>query len=158
MIEALYEKLGEELFCYCLCLTDGDQALAGDLMQEAFLRAIIHVETLEPLHEKQRRAWLYKTVRNLFLDKMRKSAYEWRKQEALVKEERDDHAFDWLEAEQILLLLPVELRTLFRMRYIEGYNAAELGELFQLPPSTVRGKLSAAKKILRLKLSKNLEE
>jgi len=158
LIEALYEKLGKELFCYCLCLTDGDQAMAGDLTQETFLRAMLHTETLKPLHEKQRRAWLYKTARNLFLDKMRKAAYELRKKEALIKEETDDRAFDRLEAEQILLLLPAELRTLFRMRYIEGYNAAELGKLFHLPPSTVRGKLSAAKKLLRMKLSKDLEE
>ena len=32
------------------------------------------------------------------------------------------------------------------MRYIEGYNSTELGEIFDLPPSTVRSRLSSARK------------
>ena len=34
------------------------------------------------------------------------------------------------------------------MRYFEGYNATELGELFSLPPSTVRARLASARKRL----------
>ena len=67
-------------------------------------------------------------------------------------DELDENTFDEVETEQILLLLPQDVRLLFRMRYLEGYNSSELGEIFNLPPGTVRAKLSAAKKLLKLKL------
>lgn len=56
------------------------------------------------------------------------------------------------------MLLPPELRTLFKMRYIDGYNAAELGEIFDMNPSTLRSKLAAAKKLLRKELLQKQEE
>ena len=48
--------------------------------------------------------------------------------------------------------LPSELQTLMRLRYIEGYSAAELGELFHMPSATVRTKLSRARQLLRKEL------
>ena len=90
---------------------------------------------------------------------MRRAAAESARLSALDAEEAfDDPAFAEAEAAALLLLLPEELRTLFRMRYIEGYNAAELGEMFDMNPSTLRSKLSAAKKILRKELSQKQEE
>lgn len=47
---------------------------------------------------------------------------------------------------QLCNQLPNEERGLFWMRYMEGYNSSELGELFDLPPSTVRARLSSARK------------
>ena len=32
-------------------------------------------------------------------------------------------------------------RMLFELRYTEGYNASELGEMLKLPPGTVRTRL-----------------
>ncbi len=152
MIEELYEKLGKEIFGYCCSINGGDHELAGDLMQETFLRAIVNSDVLERLTHGQRRAWLYKTARNLFFDKVRRSSSERQKLSFFQTEELDENAFDNVGAEQILLLLPPDVRLLFRMRYIEGYNSSELGEMFNLPPGTVRARLSAAKKFLKLKL------
>lgn len=42
----------------------------------------------------------------------------------------------------VLALLSGEDRELFRMRYLEGYNASELSEIFHLPPGTIRARLS----------------
>lgn len=153
MIEELYEKLAKEIFGYCCSINGGNTDLAGDLMQETFLRAICSRELLETLDEHQRRAWLYKTARNLFLDKVRKAAAEQKKLSYFSEDEWDKHGFDEVEANQILLLLPPDVRAMFRMRYLEGYNSKELGKIFGLPPGTVRAKLSAAKTILKLKLT-----
>ena len=38
---------------------------------------------------------------------------------------------------------------MFTMRYFEGYNARELGEIFDLPAATVRSRLASAKRRLR---------
>ena len=54
-----------------------------------------------------------------------------------------------LENAQLLSGLPEEERILFTMRYLEGYNARELGELFGIPPATVRMRLASARKHLQ---------
>ena len=40
-------------------------------------------------------------------------------------------------------------RTVFTLRYFEGYNAKELGDMFDLPSATVRSRLASAKRRLR---------
>ena len=49
---------------------------------------------------------------------------------------------------QLVSRLPETERALFSMRHFEGYNATELGELFHLPPSTVRARLASARRRL----------
>ena len=50
--------------------------------------------------------------------------------------------------------LPYEERELFWLRYMEGYNSTELGKIYDLPSSTVRARLSSArKKISKLYLN-----
>ena len=75
MIEELYHSYQKELTAWCRGMTQ-NASLADDLVQEAFLRALINSQVLEHLRENQRRAWLYRTVKNLYLDRVRHSAYE----------------------------------------------------------------------------------
>lgn len=158
-IDELYSDLWTELCAYCGQMTGGCRAAAEDIVQESFLRALQNAALFEEMDRSHCRAWLYKAARNIFIDKARRAAAESAKLSALDAEEAfDDPAFAEAEAAALLLLLPEELRTLFRMRYIEGYNAAELGEMFDMNPSTLRSKLSAAKKILRKELSQKQEE
>ena len=101
----------------------------------------------------------YKTARNIFIDNVRRAAAESKKLSVLDTDEaQTDPAFSEAEAASLLMLLPPELRTLFKMRYIDGYNAAELGEIFDMNPSTLRSKLAAAKKLLRKELLQKQEE
>ena len=145
-IDELYSDLWPELCAYCGQMTGGCRTAAEDIVQESFLRAL-------------QNAALFEEMRNIVIDKVRRAAAESAKLSALDTEEAfEDPAFAEAEAAALLLLLPEELRTLFRMRYIEGYNAAELGEMFDMNPSTLRSKLSAAKKILRKELSQKQEE
>ena len=41
--------------------------------------------------------------------------------------------------------LPAQEAALFWLRHMEGYNSTELGEMFNLAPSTVRTKLACAR-------------
>lgn len=158
-IDELYSDLWPELCAYCGQMTGGCRTAAEDIVQESFLRALQNAALFEEMDRPHCRAWLYKAARNIFIDKVRRAAAESARLSALdTKEAFDDPAFAEAEAAALLLLLPEELRTLFRMRYIEGYNAAELGEMFDMNPSTLRSKLSAAKKILRKELSQKQEE
>ncbi len=153
MIQDLYERHFEELRRYCLQLSrSGD--VAFDLVQETFLKALEREELLLSLSPEQQRAWLYKAARNLFLDGVRRSALLQRKQNLLLDEEEQmESGFSRTETELLLLRLPVEDRTLFRLRYLEGYSAVELAEMFDMPPATVRTRLLRARLSLKKEMS-----
>ena len=153
MIQDLYERHFEELRRYCLQLSrSGD--VAFDLVQETFLKALEREELLLSLSPEQQRAWLYKAARNLFLDGVRRSALLQRKQNLLLDEEEQmESGFSRTETELLLLRLPAEDRTLFRLRYLEGYSAVELGEMFDMPPATVRTRLLRARLSLKKEMS-----
>ena len=75
MIDELYGALYKELIKWCVSMT-GSRTLAEDLVQEAFLRALINAELLEMLDQSRRRAWMYRTVKNLYIDKKRRESFE----------------------------------------------------------------------------------
>ena len=149
MIRDLYERHFEELRRYCLQLCrNGDMAL--DLVQETFMKALEREETMASYSPEQQRSWLYKAARNLFLDIVRRNTLLQRKQSLLLDEEEgEEDGFSRAETELLLLRLPTEMRTLFRLRYLEGYSAAELGEMFDLPAATVRTRLLRARQLLK---------
>ena len=153
MIQDLYERHFEELRRYCLQLSrSGD--VAFDLVQETFLKALEREELLLSLSPEQQRAWLYKAARNLFLDGVRRSALLQRKQNLLLDEEEQmESGFSRTETELLLLRLPAEDRTLFRLRYLEGYSAVELAEMFDMPAATVRTRLLRARLSLKKEMS-----
>ena len=75
MVEELYAAFYDELLRYCASIAR-QQAAAEDLVQETYLRALGHLDSLEDLSRSQRRAWLYKTARNLYIDRVRKASRE----------------------------------------------------------------------------------
>ena len=46
-------------------------------------------------------------------------------------------------------------RLLFTLRYDEGYTSAELSRLFELPPGTVRRRLSQTRHLLKTNLTED---
>jgi len=145
MIELLYSKFYDELLNYCTSLSH-NFALAEDVVQECFLRALSNMDVLNELNEHQCRAWLYRTAKNIFIDHVRRAAKQPQQQQEETFSE-DDHSR--LAVEMLCCHLPEDERSLFLLRYIEGYNSTELGEMFGLPPSTVRAKLASARSRLR---------
>ena len=144
MLEELFCAHRAELTAYCrgLCRSD---AAAQDMVQEVFLRAWQNIGTLQDLGPSQRRAWLYRTARNLFVDAMRRTAREAAALPELEPEpETPDPDFAEAEARRLLELLTPAEQELFRKRYLEGYTAAELGKMYGLPPATVRTRLDAS--------------
>ena len=75
MIEDLYEKYRAELIRWCRRMTQNESA-AEDLVQEAFYRALHHTQELDGMDLAQGRAWLYRMVKNLFVDRFRRERRE----------------------------------------------------------------------------------
>ena len=106
------------------------------------MRALENAHILNDLTNAQCRSWLYRTAKNIFIDRMRRITKEPQPQLQLTTE--DD--LSEVMVRQLCGQLPAEERELFWLRYMEGYNSTELGNLFDLPPSTVRARLLSARR------------
>ncbi len=146
-IGRLYTEFYGELTAYALTLAK-ERGAAEDLVQETFLRALAKAGE----GQKINRAWLYKTARNLFIDQCRKRRRETFPEEAEMEKLPFEQDLTRAAVAQMIGRLPDSERTLFILRHFEGYNASELGEMFSLPPATVRARLASARRRLRAAL------
>ena len=146
-IEELYDAYYDELLYWCegMC---GDESTAEDMVQEGFARAIMNSDRFLYMHDIQQRAWLYRTIKNMYLDRIRHSAFEIVDDDISETANIDDD-YDMSEISQLLGTLPGIDGVLFNMRYLQGYTSTELGRIFNLPAGTVRSKLSSARRRLK---------
>lgn len=147
-VQELYAGYRRELAAYAVSMTR-NRDMAEDLVQETFLRALTHFDDLRALDAGQCRAWLYKTARNLYIDQVRKRAREAPESREALERRSFEEDFSRSAVAQLVGRLPESERAIFILRYFEGYNARELGEIFSLPPATVRSRLASAKGRLR---------
>lgn len=148
MIEELYQKHYHELVAFLTSKTQ-NASTAEDIAQEAFLRGLYHWSTLSELSDHQRRAWLYRTARNIMIDLFRQS----KRTSDATGDSVTCSDYSRVETELLFGILSPQDRSMFYLRYFCGYNATELGEMFSLSPANVRMRLKAA----RTKLKKEIE-
>ena len=76
MLEQFYKNCRNELIGWCTTLTH-DPMLAEDLVHEAFLRAMEqYLATLESLSPAQKKAWFYRVIKNMYIDRVRHQRFE----------------------------------------------------------------------------------
>lgn len=143
MIESLYKQYYRELLYWCSSMTDNVQT-AEELVQEAFLRAMLHQELLENMKEYQCRSWLYQTVKHLYVDRLRHHHRETVSDE-LPETVNCPEVLDRVEWELLFESLPDQEGMIAALRYLEGYTSVQIGEILGIPPGTVRCKLSSAR-------------
>lgn len=153
MWDEIYQRHYPELLKYCLAACQ-DRALAEDLVQETFLKALQNADTFEDLGSSQRRAWLFRTTKNLIYDRYRRAVLESQYVQTLDEDAVFlDPGIQKVENELVLRNLSPEDRTLFTLRYIEGYNASEISEMLDIPSGTVRARLSRCRKYLKISMN-----
>ena len=152
-IQDLYRQLYTELVKWCAIMTQDDD-MAKELVQEGFLRAIDHYEEIRDLNFHQQRAWLYRTIKHIFIDTVRK-----RKNENLVPEMEDSDemqdgysSFDKYSEKEIMCVIEkmdvLEGKVLI-LRHVEGFSSKQIGEMLKIPSGTVRSKLHDARAHLK---------
>jgi RNA polymerase sigma-70 factor, ECF subfamily len=152
--EDLYAEYASRLRGYALSLTrDADQA--DDLVQETFIRASGHMELLAQLNGYQRRAWLNRVCKNLFLDEMRTL----RRREALVN--RLGQSLECAAppaagtlTQAALDLVPERYRDVLEQHYVMGMTSEQIAGELGIPAATVRSRLHLAIKWLRSQRSR----
>ena len=74
--------------------------------------------------------------KNIFIDHLRRLA----KRHDTVNDTVSEDDYSSVIVQMMCQYLPENERVLFQLRYLQGYNSTELGEMFDIPPSTVRAK------------------
>ena len=151
MWEELYEAYFDELVAYGTRMY-GSRELAEDLVQETFVKALVNAGTVMDLSPGKRRAWLYRTFKNLFYDRWRRAVLENEYEQDLQPAGEEDQGIQTIENAILLQSLQPQDRAMFQLRYFDGYSAEEIAGMMDLPPGTVRSRLSRCRKALKQKL------
>ncbi|MGM0608237.1 MAG: RNA polymerase sigma factor [Candidatus Muiribacteriota bacterium] len=144
--EEIYIEYEEMLKRFALSLSR-DENIAEDLLQETFMRALKNIELLNTLADYKIKSWLFTVLKNCFYDMKRKN-----------KKESFAHDFDFsinvdfdskINIENILSILPENIKKLFEYKYVFGMNSKEIAKKEKIPPGTVRYRLHQGVKILK---------
>ncbi len=154
------------LYGYALKIT-GNQLDADDLVQETFLRAFRFFDKFEK--GTNCKAWLFRVMKNLFINKYRKNQREPGK----VDYHEIENYFDTIRSEKLdstdlqekvfsnlldddvtraLNSLQDDFKTVVILCDIEGLSYEEIAEFIQCPVGTVRSRLHRGRKMLQQKL------
>ena len=153
MWEELYEDHYKKLVAYGTRMS-GSKELAEDLVQETFVKALMNTETVADLSPSKQRAWLFRTFKNLFFDRYRRAVLESEYEQNWQPEYIDDPGMQEIENAMLLQSIKAQDRAIFQLRYFDGYSAEEIAQMMNLPPGTIRSKLSRCRKFLKQNLER----
>jgi RNA polymerase sigma-70 factor (ECF subfamily) len=148
-IRDLYDEYEARLLRYASNLAR-DHDRAEDLVQETMIRAMGNLMLLGQLNRYQRQAWLYRVLKNLFIDQERAR----QRQEVLVERlawqtELDSAPAAAMLARELMEQVPERYRDLLYKRYILGETSKEIGRELGIPAATIRSRLYLARRWLR---------
>ena len=140
-------------FAMHLC---GDQHLAEDLTQEAMLRALRNIDSLND--PQAMRTWLFRIVKNLWTDKFRSKNHPFTDSlhiEELVGKETDpsEIAEKTEEVSKILAemqRLPARQKEVLHLIACQQLSIAEVASVLEISPEAVRSSLSQARSQMRI--------
>jgi RNA polymerase sigma-70 factor (ECF subfamily) len=127
ILTVLYAESREPLNRYALRLTR-EPGRAEDLVQETFLRAMAHLALLGALEPHQRRAWLFRVLKNLFLDQQRRTG----RMDEILRRLAELAAVDDLPVVDaavysLIEAAPIQHREVLFRRYMLGQTSQQIG-------------------------------
>jgi len=143
---------------------------AKDLVQETYFKALRFFDQFEP--GTSCKAWLFKILKNTFINKYRKKAkqpehVDFNTVEPFVDLIKDKQYFDsnslddsilnnYLsdEINEALSKLSYEFRMILILSDIEGFSYKEIADIMDCPLGTIRSRLSRARRMMFKLLSK----
>lgn len=158
----------DAMYNFALRLTN-DEDDAQDLVQDTCLKAYRFAGSFEP--GTYAKAWLFRILRNNFINDYRKKSrgpskveFEWVEQ-AYVGEDDAEPAFQAdLKAETVndmmgdeitkaIQALPVDFRMIIILCDLEDFSYEEMAKILNIPIGTVRSRLHRGRAILKEKLA-----
>jgi RNA polymerase sigma-70 factor (ECF subfamily) len=144
------------MFNVCLRYMKNEED-AEDMLSQGFTRVFTNIKSFEYKEEQGLRAWIKRIVINECLMELRKHTNFLlvSEDEALDIGELDNN-LERLDAEyiyQAILSLPPGYRTVLNLNIIEGFSHSEISAMLNINEGTSRSQLNKARKLLREKLS-----
>ena len=144
----IYDRHADTVYRVCFAYMKNAPE-AEDMTQETFLRLISHKKPFE--NQRHEKAWLIVTASNLCKDALKKW---WRYSENIddytyLAQESPETGNEVLDA---ILALPPDYKDAVYMYYYEGFSTVEIARHLNCPESTVRSRLSRARKQLQTML------
>jgi RNA polymerase sigma-70 factor (ECF subfamily) len=171
--------LADEVYGVALRMTRNPQA-AEDLVAEAYARAWKNIEHFQP--GTNIRAWLYKIMTNIFINRYRKTTREPKKVSFDAYDRIEDfHFFNHISSQAALANpadpfqstvdkltndqfqaaldnLPAEYKAAILLYDLQGLSYQETADALDIPIGTVRSRLARGRKILQTALLENAKD
>ena len=155
-LTALVERHYEPLLGYLYRMMSGDRALAEDLVQETFLRALSGIAQYQ--HPRPFKPWLYAIATNLARNHYKSADTRY----TLAADEDGVVSGEWDAPEEALLAedevqtviaalasLPDDQREVIVLYYYQSLEGAAIAAALGIPLGTVRSRLAAGVRRLR---------
>jgi RNA polymerase sigma-70 factor, ECF subfamily len=149
---SLYDRHTTHLYRFALRLTAGDEDVAGDLVHDAWIRAVQRFPTFE--WRSQLRTWLSGFVLSLWRERQRNDGRLTDLTDAAA-----DNGESWsriperVDLERALAALPPGFREVLVLHDIEGYTHEDIAAMLGVQPGTSKSQLSRARAAMRRALS-----
>jgi len=157
--EILYQRHRDRMFGLVWRLCGGDNSLAEDLLQEAFVRAWQKLDSFRG--DSQFGTWLHRLTANVALSdrriRVRRARFEASMDEAAERTAigaKDVQAGDRADLEKAISRLPEQARSVLVLFDIEGYAHAEIAQMTGMAEGSSKAQLHRARKLLREYLEK----
>lgn len=156
-LASCFENNAKDLFRFACVVTQGDQALAEDLVQQTFEHAALDWSKLRGFESNQLRAWLRSTMYYQAISRFRRNEMARRhlgEIEARYRGPESDTDHDALTAIalercwQIIRSMPQRQHLIAVMHWRLGMNREEISKELNIAPGTVAAQLHNARKKL----------
>ena len=156
LLNQLYRRYYREIYLYLLSLSK-NRAVAEDLLQETFLKAILSL----PDSHGNTRAWLYMVARNLYFNQRKQDRRLTSADRSEELSGGDDLLDRVIQDEKRKLLyrglsrLEERRREILQMQYFGGLSQKEIAAVLHLTPEHVRVLACRARKELKQWMEEN---
>jgi len=146
--ERLVERYSTDLYRYAAWLC-GNQALAEDLVQEAFMRAWRSLDSLK--EDSAAKSWLFTIVRreNAWVHERQRPETGQIDTDRVVDTNQYDTSTEAFSLRRALATLSVEYREPLILQVLGGFTTEEIASMLDLTASAVMTRLFRARKQLR---------
>jgi RNA polymerase sigma-70 factor (ECF subfamily) len=157
--EQLYRRNRDRIYGLVWRLAGGDHALAEDLLQEAFVRAWLKLDSFRG--DSRFATWLHRLAVNVALSDRRIRVRQAQRETALegvvertVHGDPDVRAPRQMDLERAIAQLPERARTVLVLYDVEGYSHAEIADMAGMAVGSSKAQLHRARKLVREDLEK----
>ena len=144
-IEEIYNRHIDTVYRVCFSFMK-NTADTEDIVQETFLKLIMSGKKFQSAeHEK---AWLIVTASNACKDALK----DWRRKTDNIENyltEESSAVYEEDGIRDVIFSLPVKYKDVVYMYYYEGYSTHEIAKILHCSDSTIRNRLSRARKLFK---------